>query len=242
MIQIKSVKKAYIKGNDIIKGIDLEIKDGEIFGFLGPNGVGKTTIIKMITGILNIDQGDILIDNYSITRQPVEAKKRFSYVPDDPNIFLELKGIEYLNFIADMYEITKQERKEKITLYATIFDLTNNLNQKIASYSHGMKQKLIIIGSLLSNTNNWIIDEPMTGLDPKSTFELKKIMRQKANQKNCVFFSTHILDIAEKICDRIGIINNGKILYVGTIDEIRGKLEKDKSLEEFYLEITKYDK
>lgn len=242
MIQIKGVKKAYIKGNDIIKGIDLEIRDGEIFGFLGPNGVGKTTIIKMITGILNIDQGDILIDNYSITKQPVEAKKRFSYVPDNPNIFLELKGIEYLNFIADMYEITKQERKEKITLYATIFDLTNNLNQKIANYSHGMKQKLIIIGSLLSNTNNWIIDEPMTGLDPKSTFELKKIMRQKANQKNCVFFSTHILDIAEKICDRIGIINNGKILYVGTIDEIRGKLEKDKSLEEFYLEITKYDK
>lgn len=242
MIEIKNVTKSYVKGNDIIKGINLEIKDGEIFGFLGPNGAGKTTIIKMITGILEMNQGDILIDNYSITNQPVQAKKRFSYVPDDPNIFLELKGIEYLNFIADMYEISKQERKEKITVLATIFDLINNLNQKIASYSHGMKQKLIIIGSLLNNANNWIIDEPMTGLDPKSTFELKKIMKQKANQKKCVFFSTHILDIAEKICDRIGIINKGKILYVGTIEEIRKKLEKDKTLEEFYLEITKYDK
>lgn len=241
MIQIKNISKSYNKKDKTIKGISLEIKDGEIFGFLGPNGAGKTTTIKMITGILDIDEGDILVDNYSITKAPIEAKKRFGYVPDNPDIFLKLKGIEYLNFLADMYEIGEDERKQKIEKLSQIFELNKNLNSKIESYSHGMRQKLIIIGSLLHDPQNWIIDEPMTGLDPKATFELKKIMKQKAEESKTVFFSTHILDVAEKICDKIGIINKGEIIFVGTIEEMKKEFKENKSLEELFMEITKND-
>lgn len=241
MIEIKNVSKSYNKKDKIIKGINLEIKNGEIFGFLGPNGAGKTTTIKMITGILDIDEGDILIDKKSISKEPLEAKKRFGYVPDNPDIFLKLKGIEYLNFLADIYEVEDEERKEKIEKLSEIFEINKVLNNKIESYSHGMRQKLVVIGSLLHEANNWIIDEPMTGLDPKATFELKKIMRQKANGNKTVFFSTHILDVAEKICDRIGIINKGEIIFVGTIEEMKNELKENKSLEELFMEITKND-
>lgn len=241
MIKIENLKKSYSKKENIIKGINLQINNGEIFGFLGPNGAGKTTTIKMMTGILDIDEGDIFIDNYSIKNYPLEAKKRFGYVPDNPDIFLKLKGIEYLNFMADIYEVDKENRKNKIEKLSKIFEIKNALNNKIESYSHGMRQKIVIIGSLLHNPNNWIIDEPMTGLDPKSTFELKKIMKEKSNENKTVFFSTHILDVAEKLCDRIAIINNGKILFVGTIEEMKYELKENKSLEELFMEITKND-
>ena len=241
MIQIENLSKSYNKKEATIKNMNLEIKNGEIFGFLGPNGAGKTTTIKMITGILNIDQGDIKINGYSIIKDPIKAKQNFGYVPDNPDMFLKLKGIEYLNFMADIYEVKENERKNQIEKLSKIFELENVLNQKIESYSHGMRQKIVIIGSLLHNPDNWIIDEPMTGLDPKSTYELKKIMKGKAKNNQCVFFSTHILDVAEKICDRVGIIDKGELLFVGTLEEIRSELKENKSLEELFMEITKND-
>ena len=239
MIELKNVSKSYTKENLIIKNINLKIKNGEIFGFIGPNGVGKTTTIKMITGILDIDEGDILIDNYSISKNPIEAKKNIGYVPDNPDMFLKLKGIEYLNFIADIYEIDEIKRKEAIEKYGTIFEIKDSLNLKIEAYSHGMRQKIAIIGALLHDPQNLIIDEPMTGLDPKATYELKNIMRERANNNKTIFFSTHILDVAEKICDRIGIINKGQILFVGTIEEMKEKFKDNKSLEELFMEIIK---
>ena len=201
MISIKNVSKSYDKKNKIIDNLNLDIKDGEIFGFLGPNGAGKSTTIKMITGILDIDEGDILINNKSIRQEPIEAKKCFGYVPDNPDMFLKLKGIEYLNFMADIYEVGEEERKIIIEELSKLFEINDVLNDKIQSYSHGMRQKIVIIGSLIHNPKNWIIDEPMTGLDPKSTYELKQIMKQITNDNRTVFFSTHILDVAEKLCD-----------------------------------------
>ena len=239
MISIKNVSKSYNQKNKIINNLNLEIKNGEIFGFLGPNGAGKSTTIKMITGILDIDEGDILIDDNSIKYNSIEAKKCFGYVPDSPDMFLKLKGIEYLNFIADMYEVELKERKQKIEELTKLFEINDVLNDKIQSYSHGMRQKIVIIGSLIHNPQNWIIDEPMTGLDPKSTYHLKQIMKQITRQNHVVFFSTHILDVAEKLCDRIGIINKGKLLFVGSIEEIRKELKENKSLEELFMEITK---
>ena len=214
------------KNKKVINDINLEIKDGEIFGFLGPNGAGKTTTIKMITGILEIDKGDILIDGKSIKKKPIEAKKQIGLVPDNPDVFLKLKGIEYLNFMADIYEVSIQDRVKRIKELSEKFEINNVLNNKIESYSHGMRQKLIIIGVLLHNPKNWILDEPMTGLDPKSSFELKNMMREHANQKNTVFFSTHILDVAERLCDRIGIIDKGKLLFVGTYEDLKKRIKR----------------
>lgn len=237
MIEIKNVSKKYKKDKKVIDNLNLEIKDGEIFGFLGPNGAGKTTTIKMITGILNIDEGDILIDKKSIKNEPLEAKKLMGLVPDSPDVFLKLKGIEYLNFIADVYEISTENRQKRIKELAEKFDLINVLNNKIESYSHGMRQKLIIIGVLLHDPKNWILDEPMTGLDPKSSFELKNMMREHASKNNTVFFSTHILDVAERVCDRIGIIDKGKLIFVGTYEDLKKELKENKSLEELFMEI-----
>ena len=241
MISIKNVSKSYDKKNKIIDNLNLEMNDGEIFGFLGPNGAGKSTTIKMITGILDIDEGDILINNKSIINNPIETKKEFGYVPDNPDMFLKLKGIEYLNFLADIYEVGLEERKQKIEELTKLFEINDVLNDKIQSYSHGMRQKIVIIGSLLHEPKNWIIDEPMTGLDPKATYELKQIMKKNTKQNKCVFFSTHILDVAEKLCDKIGIINKGKLLFVGTLEEMRNELKENKSLEELFMEITEND-
>lgn len=238
MIEIKNISKEYKKNKKVINDINLKIKDGEIFGFLGPNGAGKTTTIKMITGILEIDKGDILIDGKSIKKEPIEAKKQIGLVPDNPDVFLKLKGIEYLNFMADIYEVSTQDRVKRIKELSEKFEINNVLNNKIESYSHGMRQKLIIIGVLLHNPKNWILDEPMTGLDPKSSFKLKNMMREHANQKNTVFFSTHILDVAERLCDRIGIIDKGKLLFVGTYEDLKKELKENKSLEELFMEIV----
>ena len=241
MIDIKNVTKKYKKNNKVIDNLNLQIKDGEIFGFLGPNGAGKTTTIKMITGILEIDEGDILVDGKSIIKDPIEAKKNIGLVSDNPDVFLKLKGIEYLNFIADVYEVSTEDRIEKIKELAEKFEIINVLNNKIESYSHGMRQKLMLIGALLHNPKNWILDEPMTGLDPRSSFELKNMMKEHANKNNTVFFSTHILDVAERLCDRIGIIDKGKLLFVGTYEEMKRELKENKSLEELFMEIIKND-
>ena len=238
MIEIKKISKKYKKNKKVINDVNLEIKDGEIFGFLGPNGAGKTTTIKMITGILEIDNGDILIDGKSIKKEPIEAKKQIGLVPDNPDVFLKLKGIEYLNFMADIYEVSTQDKVKRIKELSEKFEINNVLNNKIESYSHGMRQKLIIIGVLLHNPKNWILDEPMTGLDPKASFELKNMMREHAKKNNTVFFSTHILDVAERLCDRIGIIDKGKLLFVGTYEDLKKELKENKSLEELFMEIV----
>ncbi len=238
MIEIKNVNKSYVKKQKCIDNLNLKINNGEIFGFLGPNGAGKTTTIKMITGILQIDDGEITIDGTSIMENPIEAKKKIGFVPDNPDLFLKLKGIEYLNFLADIYKVSKKERTEKIEYLAKQFGIYENLNDKIQEYSHGMRQKIVVIGALLHDPHNWILDEPMTGLDPKSAHELKVLMREHAKNGNTVFFSTHVLDVAEKLCDRIGIINKGKLVFVGTYKELKEQFKEDASLEELFLEIT----
>ena len=238
MIKIENVTKSYVKGKKSVDNLNLEIKDGEIFGFLGPNGAGKTTTIKMITGILNPDEGDILIDGKSIEKEPLEAKKRFGFVPYSPDMFLKLRGIEYLNFLAEIYEIPVELKKERIEKLTKKFEIYNNLNEQIESYSHGMRQKIVICGALLSNPKNWILDEPMTGLDPKSSFDLKEMMREHSRNGNTVFFSTHVLEVAEKLCDRVGIINHGKLVFVGTLEEMKSKFNENTSLENLFLEIT----
>ncbi len=238
MIKIENVSKSYVKGKKSIDNLNLEIKDGEIFGFLGPNGAGKTTTIKMITGILNIDEGDIFIDGKSITKEPIDAKKEFGFVPDSPDMFLKLKGIEYLNFLADIYGIPNEKRKERIEELTKKFEIYDNLNSEMQSYSHGMRQKVVICGALLNNPRNWILDEPMTGLDPKSSHDLKEMMRKHIKDGNTVFFSTHVLEVAEKLCDRVGIINKGKLVFVGTYEEMKNKFKENKSLEDLFLEIT----
>ena len=238
MIEIKNVSKSYIKGKKSVDNLNLDIKDGEIFGFLGPNGAGKTTTIRMITGILDIDEGDILIDGMSIKTSPLEAKKKFGFVPDSPDMFLKLKGIEYLNFMADIYEISKEKRLKKIEEITKKFEIYDELNNQIQSYSHGMRQKIVICGALLSEPKNWILDEPMTGLDPKSSFDLKEMMKSHAKSGKTVFFSTHVLEVAEKLCDRVGIINNGKLVFVGTFEQLKERLKKRGTLEELFLEIT----
>ena len=238
MIEINGISKSYIKGKKSVDNLNLEIRDGEIFGFLGPNGAGKTTTIKMLTGILNIDEGDVLIDGQSIIKNPVAAKKNFGFVPDSPDMFLKLKGIEYLNFIGDIYKVDTDIRKERIEKLAKGFGIYENLNNLIQSYSHGMRQKILIIGVLLHEPKNWILDEPLTGLDPKSAFDLKEMMKEHKRKGNSVFFSTHVLEVAEKLCDRIGIINNGKLIFVGTYEEMKKKFQGTNSLEEIFLEIT----
>lgn len=238
MIEIKNVSKSYKKGNKVIDDLNLKINNGEIFGFIGLNGAGKTTTIKMLTGILEIDEGEILIDGKSIFTDAVEAKKNIGLVPDNPDIFLKFKGIEYLNFIADVYEVDEEERVKEIEKYAKEFSMEEELENKIESYSHGMRQKIHIIGALLHKPNNWILDEPITGLDPKASYDLKKIMKDYASEGRTVFFSTHILEIAEKLCDRIGIINKGKLVFVGTLEEMRKEFGQKLSLEEMFLEVT----
>ena len=241
MIEIKNVSKSYVKDKKSVDSLNLDIKDGEIFGFLGPNGAGKTTTIRMITGILEPDEGDILIDGHSIKKEPIEAKKNFGFVPDSPDMFLKLKGIEYLNFLAKVYNVPEQEKNSRIESLTKKFEIFDELNNNIESYSHGMRQKIVICGVLLSNPKNWILDEPMTGLDPKASFDLKEMMREHTRNGNTVFFSTHILEVAEKLCDRVGIINKGKVVFVGTFVEMKKKFKEQTSLEELFLEITEQD-
>ncbi len=238
MIEILNINKSY---NNKVKAVDnltITIPDGEIIGFLGPNGAGKTTTIKLLTGILNADSGSIRINGLDINEKPVEVKRQFGFVPDSPDMFLRLKGIEYLNFMADMYDVSTTDRKARIDELADKFEMTSSLSAKIQSYSHGMRQKIIIIGALIHDPLVWILDEPMTGLDPKSSFLLKEIMREYAQKNRTVFFSTHILEVAEKICDRVAIINKGKLISFGTITELREKFKGDESLEKMFLELT----
>lgn len=238
MIELKSVYKSYNGTVNAVEDLTLTIPKGEIFGFLGPNGAGKTTTIKMITGILNPDRGTITINGIDAQKEPLKAKKQFGYVPDSPDIFLRLKGIEYLNFMADMYDVPKEVRKERIESLANRFEMSKVLSDQIQSYSHGMRQKIVIMGVLVHNPSVWILDEPLTGLDPRSSFTLKEMMREHADSGKTVFFSTHVLEVAEKLCDRVAIINRGKILYCGSMQEMRQHFKENESLEKIFLELT----
>ncbi len=237
MIEIKNVSTSYTKGKKIIDNMNLKIEDGTIFGFIGPNGAGKTTTLEMITGVLQIDEGDILIDGKSIITNPLEAKRKFGFVPDSPEVFEKLTGLEYLNFIGDVYDVPPQKRFEIVEKLSKEFKIYDHLKDRIQSYSHGMKQKLLIISVLLYNPKNWILDEPMTGLDPQASYTLKQLMKEHSQKGNTVFFSTHVLEVAEKICNKIAIINKGKIIFVGTVKELKEKMKGDVSLEESFLEI-----
>ena len=237
MISIEHVSKSYAKSSvKAVDDINLHVKRGEVFGFIGPNGAGKTTTIKMLTGILQPDQGQVKINGYDIQSQPVEAKRCFGYAPDSHQVYDRLTGLEYLNFIGDMYGISKEKRQAQIEKYLTMFDLTKAAGSQIKSYSHGMRQKLAVTGALLPDPQLWIMDEPMVGLDPKSAHLLKQEMRAHCERGNTVFFSTHELEVAEKLCDRIAIINRGRIIAVGTLEELRNG--KDESLETLFLELT----
>ena len=194
MIEIKNASTSYVKGKKIIDKMNLKIEDGIVFGFIGPNGAGKTTTLEMITGVLQIDEGDIFIDGKSIKTKPIEAKKKFGFVPDSPEMFEKLTGLEYLNFIGDVYEVNPEERLEIVEKLAKKFNIYDSLKDRIQSYSHGMKQKLLIISVLLYNPKNWILDEPMTGLDPQASYTLKELMKEHSKKGNTVFFSTHVLD------------------------------------------------
>jgi ABC-2 type transport system ATP-binding protein len=238
MIEINNVSKSYNGTTKAVDSLNLTIPNGLVFGFLGPNGAGKSTTIKMITGVLNADSGDIKINDVSIKQKPLEAKKQFGYVPDSPDMFLRLKGLEYLNFMADVYEVPKEVRKERIENLAKRFELTEALGDKIQSYSHGMRQKIVLIGALIHDPAVWILDEPMTGLDPRASFTLKEMMKENAANGKTVFFSTHVLEVAEKICDKVAIINKGNILFCGTLEEMREHFKSNESLEDMFLELT----
>ncbi|MGI5912685.1 MAG: ABC transporter ATP-binding protein [Syntrophomonadaceae bacterium] len=239
MLEINGVSKTYNRGRiKAVDGVTLSINDGEIFGFLGPNGAGKTTMIKMITGILNPDQGSIKVKGIDITQNPREAKMQLGFVPDDPNIFPRLTGIEYLNFMADIYEVDASARLKRIPELLERFQMSSAAKDLIQSYSHGMKQKILVIGAILHNPPVWILDEPMTGLDPRSSFDLKEMMREHAAAGKTVFFSTHVLEVAEKVCDRLAIINKGQVIFCGSMQEIHEHARENRSLENLFLELT----
>ncbi|WP_303861268.1 ABC transporter ATP-binding protein [Alkalibaculum bacchi] len=239
MLSVKNVKKSFNGGKTFaVDNISFDVHSSEIFGFLGPNGAGKTTMIKMITGLLQLDSGSIEINGVDIEKDSIEAKRQFSFVPDSPEVFDKLKGIEYLNFLGDVYGVESKDRIERIEKYATLFGLKNALNDPIMSYSHGMKQKIVLIGALLHEPEIFVLDEPMVGLDPKSAYNLKEIMNEHCQKGKSVFFSTHVLEVAEKICNRVAIINKGKIIAQGTIEELKNMTKNNESLENIFLELT----
>ncbi len=238
MIQLRNVSKSYDGKKNAVNNLTLDINDGEIFGFLGPNGAGKTTTLKLITGLLAPDAGSCLINGFDIALNAVEAKRQFAFVPDNPEVFTRLKAIEYLRFIGDVYDVDKTTRETRVADLARKFGINGELGQQIKTFSHGMQQKLILVGALLHDPEAWILDEPMTGLDPASSFTLKTMMREHADAGKTVLFSTHVLDVAEKVCDRIGIIDDGNLIFTGTVSELRARYKDDSSLESLFLRLV----
>ncbi len=234
MLQIKNYSLEYFKGKRVINNLNLSVREGDIYAFVGRNGVGKTTTIKSIVGINHITEGDILLDKISILKDPIKYKSMLAYIPDNPILYEHLTGIQYLNFIADIYELNYKEREKAIKEYATRFELYNDLNDLISSYSHGMKQKLVLIGAFIHDPKLYVLDEPFVGLDPKASFTLKEVLREKAREGKIIFFSTHVLDVAEKLCNRIAIIKDGKLIVDGEMNRVI----KDKSLEETFMELV----
>lgn len=239
MIEIAGVTKAYGGGQKIaVDNLSLTVKPGEIFGFLGPNGAGKTTTIKMLVGLLRPDRGTVRVNGYDMATQPLEAKRQLAFVPDTPEVYDKLTGMEYLNFIGDIYDVSAADRQERIHRFAETFELSGALQDRISAYSHGMQQKLVLMSALLHNPPVWILDEPLVGLDPRAAHNLKELMAEHTRQGNTVFFSTHVLEVAERLCDRVAIIKKGKIIACGTLDELRNQRQTGDTLEQIFLEMT----
>ena len=237
MIKFENVTKVYNKTIRAVNDISFNVKGGEVVGFIGPNGSGKTTTMKMLTGIIKADVGKITVNSFNIRKDPMKAKESIGYISDSPDMFLRLKGTEFLDLIGDIYHVPTKKRQERIEELSTRFELNEALSSPIMSYSHGMRQKIMVVAALMHNPPVWILDEPMIGLDPKSAYELKQMMREHANAGNAVFFSTHVLEVAEKLCDRVIIIKKGDILYDGTLENLENSSKSD-SLEEIFLELT----
>ena len=232
MLNIEHLTKAYGE-KKAVDDLNLHIVPGEIYGFIGHNGAGKTTTLKSVAGILQFDEGEITIDGISIKENPLECKRRFAYIPDNPDLYDYMTGIKYLNFIADIFGVGANERQERIRKYADAFELTADLAQPIAAYSHGMKQKLAIISAWLHEPKLILMDEPFVGLDPKAAHLLKEMMREMCDEGGAIFFSTHVLEVAEKLCDKVAIIKSGRLIRSGTMEEVKG----DESLEDVFLEL-----
>ena len=237
MLEIRNFSKSYSKEKNVVENINLKVNAGEIFGFIGHNGAGKTTTIKSIVGILDFKEGEILIDGMSIKEKPIECKRVMAYIPDNPDIYDALTGIQYLNFIADIYKVGKKEREERIKNYADRFEITTYLGDLISSYSHGMKQKLVVISALIHKPKLLILDEPFVGLDPKAAYTLKEIMKEICSEGSSIFFSSHVLEVVEKLCDKVAIIKGGQVISKGRTEEVKG----NSSLEEVFMELIQHE-
>ena len=232
MLEIKNFSKFY--GNKkAVENLSISVQSGDIYGFIGANGAGKTTTIKAVVGIHDFENGSITIDGYSIKEEPVICKKMMAYIPDNPDLYEHMTGFQYINFIADLFEISTEIRRERIQKYSDLFEMTEHLSGMISSYSHGMKQRTAIISALVHSPKLLILDEPFVGLDPKAAFLLKKVMHECVSDGGAIFFSTHVLDVAEKLCNKIAIIKNGKLIASGNTEEVKG----DKTLETFFMEV-----
>ena len=232
VLEIRNFSKSYSKGIKAADSVSLTVESGDIYGFIGHNGAGKSTTIRAVVGVLDFEEGEILIDGHSVKDEPMECKRITAYIPDNPDLYENLTGIQYLNFIADVFGIDAVERTDSIKKYGDLFEITNSLGDTISSFSHGMKQKLAIISALIHKPRLLVLDEPFVGLDPKATFTLKEIMHEMCQQGTAIFFSTHVLDVAEKLCNKIAIIKQGRIIAAGNIEE----LTEGHSLEETFLE------
>ncbi len=232
MLEIKNYSKSYTGGKKAADDVTLTVESGDIYGFIGHNGAGKSTTIRAVVGVLDFTEGEIYIDGHSVKAEPMECKKVTAYIPDNPDLYENLTGIQYLNFVADIFGLSAEVREERIKKYADTFEITDALGDLISSYSHGMKQKVAIISALIHKPKLLVLDEPFVGLDPKATFTLKEIMHEMCEQGTAIFFSTHVLEVAEKLCNKVAIIKQGKIIATGTIEEVT----EGQSLEEAFLE------
>lgn len=237
MLQINHFSKTYPNGKKAVEDCCIHVKKGDLYGFIGHNGAGKTTTLKAVAGILDFSEGEIKIDGHSIKDEPLLCKKEFAYIPDNPDIYENLTGIQYLNFIADIFEVSDEKRKKEIEYLAKELEIERALNDVISSYSHGMKQKLVLISALIHDPKLLILDEPFVGLDPKASMLVKKIMHEHCEKGGAVFFSTHVLDVAEKLCNQVAIIKNGRIVACGSMEEVRGQ----ESLEDVFMEILDHE-
>ena len=236
MITFKEIKKSYGQKN-ALKNLNLTINDGEIFGLIGHNGAGKTTTISILTSIIDPTSGQVFVDDDLLKENRDRIKRKIGYVPDSPDIFLNLTANEYWHFLANLYEVSDDQTESRIKELSELFDIDQEIDNPIESFSHGMRQKVIVIGALISNPDIWILDEPLTGLDPQASFDLKEMMKKHAQEGKTVLFSTHVLSVAEELCDRIGILKKGELIFVGTLDELREK-HPEQTLESIYLALA----
>ena len=238
ILEIKNFTKTYSQNKKAVDNLSLSVMPGEIHGFIGHNGAGKTTTIRAIVGVMDFNDGEILIAGHSINKEPVKSKSLTAYIPDNPDIYDYITGIQYLNYMADMFSVEKKQREVLIQKYAEVFGITDSLGNLISSYSHGMKQKLALIGAFLHSPKLLVLDEPFVGLDPEAAFHLKEFMRELCNQGSAIFFSTHVLEVAEKLCDKVSIIKQGKMVVSGSMENVRGS----DSLENVFMEVVENEK